>query len=312
MNDNPQEQLADALKQAGPLASLTALRAAVAWSQRALSAEVGQDAAIAFRCIAGLDDSLSDLGRLLDLVPGIVSVVSPGQTVLDRIADRRTLLEKQQAALRSERAAIAAAGDLDRQLKEAEAERDQLSARIQMLERQHLLAAELPALQTRLSTAQEAVDSATAAAANQVAGGLVAAAGQLTDLTEQQRALLGPELARLIDEAAAATAALADETQRRDEVTAELDRRRGEAEALQGELQDKLASLEEHRQADQDVADGLTKAGLPARASSVERVQVASGEIAQRLSDLDSMLRPLLDEQARVYFDDREIRPYAG
>jgi DNA repair exonuclease SbcCD ATPase subunit len=312
MTDDPKAALSAALLLDGTAAPLTALRHAVSWTAQSISADVAEDEVAALKCVIGLDSALSDLRGLLSTVPDLVKIASPGQTVQERVTRYREELIRQRAQLAADRAALDAAGDLERQIEQAKAEREQLTVRIGMLERQQHLAEQLPALQARLAALQGAVDEATAAAADQLAAGLIAAMHQLTDLTQEQCSVLGSDLSRLATHAAETGQALADAVKRRDGVTAEMDRRLAEAEQLRREYQEILPALQQYRQADQDLADGLSAAGMPVGRSELEWVREALADIAHRLEDLDGRLKPLLEEQARQYADARRIRNWSG
>jgi chromosome segregation ATPase len=313
MTGDPKDQLSAVLALTGSAGALVALDHAIAWAQESLRAQAAEDDEVAaLRLVIELDDALAGLRKLLDLVPGIVEIASPGRKVHDRIADRQAQVDRLHGELAAQRAALDEVGDLEQQLAAIEAERDQLAARVSMLERRDQLAAELPALQARLAAVQEAVDDATDAQADQLASGLAAAAGRLAELTTEQRTLVGTELAGLIDDAAAAGAALADETRRHDEVAAEITSRRTEAEQLQHELEHTVSELVQYQRADEAVADGLTIGGVPLADSALARVREALAEITQRLSNLDDLLKPLLEGHARAYADARRVRSWSG
>jgi len=70
MTSDPQQPAAAApQQQAGPLAAIEALGAAVARAHQSLTADIGQDDVTALRCIIELDNSLSGLEGLLGLLP---------------------------------------------------------------------------------------------------------------------------------------------------------------------------------------------------------------------------------------------------
>jgi regulator of replication initiation timing len=311
MTDDPRAGLSDALSLTDPGAPLEALRHAIAWAARSLSTELDRDDAddvVALQRVSDLDRALADLGDLMSRVPTIVRIASPGPILKDRIAGHQSTLEQQRADLTADRMALDAVADLERQLKETETERERLQTRISMLDRQHQLASQLPALRARLEALQEVVPDATAEDAEHVAKGLVAAVHVLAELTAEQRELIGSELAKLIDDNASAAEALAEGRQRCDELNAEVDSRLTNAEQLQHEQQLSLPALELHRLADQNLTDGLGAAGVPLADSALESVRRQLAEIAARISELDGHLKPLLEEHTRAYAHARRIR----
>lgn len=310
---DPKEDLAAALALTGPAAALAVLRHAMAWAAASLPAEIseGNDVA-ALECVIGLDDVLAQLAGLLEVLPGIVAAASPGRAVEERIAERRAVLDRERSRLAAERSALAAAGDIERQLSQAEAERDQIQAQVNMLERQQQLAAELPAMRAVLDKLRTATDAATADSADEIAGGLVAVIRTLTDLTESQRDLLGPDLSRLTDEAASAGQALAAERQRCEDLRAETAGCLAEADRLRQEAEQVIPGLELCRQADQALADGLTVGAVPSAGSELERVRSELAAVTVMLTRLDDLLKPLLAEHARAYADALRIRNWSG
>jgi chromosome segregation ATPase len=313
MNDDPKDGLAVALSENGPDAPLAALRYAVTWALRSLSEQIGiQDDFAALECVIRLDDALAELRTLLNLVPAIVRIAAPGRPVQERMDDYRNQLEQLYSELSAHRATLHAVGDLESRLAEAQAERDQLQLRLSMLARLEQLTAELPALQVKLAALHEATDAVTASAVENVAQGLVTAVARIGHLTAEQRALVGSELSDLADEAVSAAAALADETRRRDDQKAQVAAWLAEAKRLQDEYEHALPGLELYRQANQDLADGLAAARIPAADSAFERVGGALADIKHQLSALDDLLKPLLDEHARAYAEARKIQTWTG
>jgi|GEM_PF-3793228 len=313
MTDDPKDGLSATLAHTGSDAALTALRCSIAWAATSLSTQIGEDDdVVALQCVIGLDDALADLEKLLGLVPAVVRIASPGRPVEERLADCQARLDQEMSELASNRAALAAAGDIERRLEETQAERDQTQTQIGMLERRQQIAEDLPGLQARLRKLRDATDKAMAGPVEQVAQGLVKAVRQLADLTDQQRSLIGADLSKLASEAVAAGQALAAESGRLNELKAEVTARQAEADELRREYKQALPGLELYRQADQALAGALTAAGLASPESALEGVRGCLTDIEQRLSDLDSTLKPLLDQHASAYADALAIRNWAG
>lgn len=319
MSSDLKTGLSAALLQTGPVAPIDALRYAVSWATQSLATEVGEDDVAALRCVRALNGVLPELTELLRLVPDLIRVADPGGPVSERIAAYQAELSRQLARLAAERAALEEAGDLERQVQETDSEHNRLRTRIDELEHGQQLAAELPDLQARQTALEAAVAEAGAGDGAEVVHGLTEAAHQLLQLTDEQRSLLGAELARLVAEATDAAERVAAERDRRDEQAHELTARLAEAEQLRQEYQRTLPALELHRRADQDLADGLSSAGLSAEGSGLApegsglaRARAALADIAQRITDLDNLLRPLLQEHTRAYEEATKVRTWSG
>ena len=290
-----------------PEAALEALRHAIARAARSLD-EAGQDEAVAFRCVVALDETLPQLGELLQLVPGVVDLASPGRTVSQRIARYQDELGKQRAELTSLRATLDGMRDLEKGLLEGEAERDGLRARISELERAGQLAHEIPSLRARVDELESVTERAAAADAADITTRLTAAAGHLRSLTQEQRGLLGERTSQSIADAEAAGQALAAEHERAEQADAYLTSRTEELDQLQAERRRGVQVIKAWRQADADLAEGLSAAGVPPGGSALERVRTALAAIEQRISDIDEQLRPLLLEHSRMHEETRRIR----
>lgn len=313
MNNDPKESLAAALARSGPAAALTALRSAIAWAADSLSdvSASGDDLA-ALQAVIALGDAMADLERLFGLVPALVEIASPGRSVEQRMAAHQSTLNRLRTELDADRSALKAAGDVEKRLAQAQAQHDEMRAQIAILELQRAVAGQLPALEATLGSLREAIDEATARQAEQVAQGLVTAVRRLADLTQEQRGLIGGDLARLAEDVVTSGEALAAETARLDELRAEEAARLSEAQEIRREHEEALPALELHRRADEALTEGLAAGCPPSDESALERVRGSLADIGQHLADLDTALKPLLEQHASAYTEARRIRNWSN
>jgi hypothetical protein len=197
----------------------------------------------------------------------------------------------------------------------------------------HGSAAAPPALAGEIPGVKAAVTPAAVQASNNVISGLTAALRTLLQLTDEQPSLLGAELDRMLADAEALDQELTASAERRDEMAAEMEARAAAAEELKGEWQRMIASLRLYRQADHDLAEALSSAGVPAdvRAgastqatvaatdggaqavppdSGLARVRAALADIADRLADADQQLKPILQAHAEIYRKATAVRSW--
>jgi len=150
------------------------------------------------------------------------------------------------------------------QLREIGTERDKLKARIADLDRRRQWAEELPDLRKQADALEMAVVG-TANDGDEVAQRLTKGAERLRMLTEEQRALLGTEVGRLIESITTADAAVAEARARSASLNAELAARQTDAETLRTEYEEQFPVLQAHQEADQELADGLGAASFDGR-----------------------------------------------
>lgn len=307
MTDDPVAAISAALTEADSVTPLTILGQVADWAQSVLS-QVGDDEDAALEYVIALYDALPRVTRLTDHLPALVKAASPGAEVSERLAEARSRLDSQQAALAAERARIEEARDLEARAREVAAERDGLAERIERLERARRVERELPALRARKDELEAAVCSASVAEGNEVLSGLREAAMALRALSEEQRSLLAEENGQMVSAVTAAVQAVQDERDRRDELAAELDRREQEAGQLRAERERELPGLRARRQADEELLAGIAAAGLLAGASAAERVRVELSEIEQRIENAEGILKPLFRRHALAYEEARKTR----
>jgi hypothetical protein len=309
MTEDPKAAIAAALARPDPAAPLGALEHAAAWAAQSLAADAGQDDdVVAFERVVALDQALPRLSELFRLVPVLVDIASPGRSVSERLAACEAELGRQRAALADERAALEAMKALERQLSEAESEREELKAAIAALEHRRLLVQELPALRARQAELEVIMASAATGDGDEVLRKLDEALRRLRELSQAQRALLEARNAQLLIDIAVAGEVVERERARRDALVAELADRQAEAEQLRREHEQNLPALIAEREADHDLVTGLTTAGLLAGETAAERVQAELADIGDRLAAVSRSLKPLLDEQAAKYAAARQIR----
>jgi hypothetical protein len=316
MSEDPKAGLSAALEQPGPTAPIDALRNAVAWASQWLRGEARTSDVTALKGVQALEGALADLGRLLSQVPALVQLAEPGPPLEDRITGYHVELTRLRAELADAAEALDTAGVLEQQIRDAEHERSRLLSRIEELQLGQRIVDELPGLRALQSALEAEADEGAVQTANEVRRGLSEAVRTLLKMTDDRRALLGADLARLLDDTAAADEKLAADLARRDELSGELDARTRSAEHLQEQLQQVLPALELQRKADQDLVDGLIAAGLgpnglasamPAD-NGLPAIRAALDDLGRRLADLDGQLRPLLIKHAKAYEEATRIR----
>jgi hypothetical protein len=323
VSDDPRAAIADALGEPGPTTPLRVLRAAANWGAGTVLVDACADDLVALECVIALDDAMPQLAALIGQAPQLVKLAAPGGDVADRLAAVGADLIRAQSALAADRAALAAGSDVLTRLAEVEAERDRLRADLDRLERARLIERELPALRDRLaeltsSLSQTQAEPYLEAPADEVIGGLVAAARRLLALTEEQRSLLDVGNDGLLNSVEAAATAAAQALARRDEIAAELQTRQDEAAELRLEGDRTLPALRAIRQADEELAAGIALSGLPGTTpadaaedlppSPLARVRGELAEIGRRLDGAEGVLRPLLRQHLRAYQEATKVR----
>ena len=127
-------------------------------------------------------------------------------------------------------------------------------------------------------------------------------------LSKRQRAVLGEQTSKFIADTKAADQTLEKVQASRHATEAELSARSEQAEQVTAELDRGHAALTAWCQADADLADALSVAGLPTGASALPRIRAELSAISERLSDMDRQLQPALAAHARAYQEARSIR----
>jgi hypothetical protein len=312
MTEDPKAAIAAALARPDLAAPLGVLEHAATWAAQALATGAGHDDVEALECVIALDDALPRLTELFRLVPALVRTASAGARVDERMAAYQAELGHQRAALAQERQALEAMRDLERQLSQAESEREQLRGAIEALEHRRLLVQELPVLRARQAELEAIMACAADGDGDQVLRRLSEALHRLRELSQAQRALLETRNAQLLTDIAVAGEVVERERTRRDVLLAELAATQAEAGQLQHEHQQNLPALDAHRKADQDLATALAAAGLVTGESALERLQAELRSIADGLAAVDQSLKPLLGEQATRYAQARQVRTWTG
>jgi DNA repair exonuclease SbcCD ATPase subunit len=293
----------------GAEAALAEFHRATARVAAALTSTTIEDDVVAFGCVVLLDQALGQLAGMLRVVPSIIKLAAAGDTATDRIARYQAELLGRQSEVAAIRARLDAMHDLEQDVTETEAERNQLRDRIEAIEHAQRMAAELPSLRAHLATLEAAVADPDAGDAAEIGARLAAAAGELRAITQRQREVLGEHTSKLIADAELASSVLSEEQARNDAAAADLAARTKQAEQMTAELRKNLEVLAAWRQADAELADGLSAAGLAEGESALQRARAELAAVEKRISDLDGQLRPLLAEHARAYKEAREARP---
>ena len=290
-------------------AALAQLGRAITRAADALAAIPSGDEATAYRCARALDAALGDLTDLLRTVPRIAGLGDPGPRVSGRLDQRRAELATRREEAAAYRAKLDELADTERSMAEVTAEADRLRERVTELERAKRLASEIPGLRAQMKVLEEAAAAAGTADAPEIGGRIAAAAAQLTALTGRQREAIGEEADQRVADAERAAGELNEQRARRDAAAADLARRESEAAQLAAEHREMMPVLTAWSQADADLADGLSAAGLEADGNAVITVANELNGIRQRLTELDTSLQSLLAKHAKAYEDARQVRP---
>ncbi len=312
MTDEPKAALAAAISRPGPVAPLEALGHAARWAALTLQAQVAEDDVAAFECVIALDDALSRLAGLLNCLPDLLRVASPGRTVSERLASAEAEVSRQRSQLATERARLEQARDVELRAAELVAERGRLRLRIAELERSSLIERELPALRTLLAGLEATISPATVNEGEEASRRLATASGRLLELTEEQQALIQQQNVPLVPALATATEAVAREKARHDDLTAQLAAMERDAEQLAAERERTLPGLRARQEADRDLLAGLDAGGLPVGDSAAVRVRSELAGLQRRIADAEGLLRPLLLRHAQAYEDARKMRGWSG
>jgi DNA repair exonuclease SbcCD ATPase subunit len=293
---------------AEPAEKLQALRRAITEVFKSLLTDVGDDDVAAITCVMDLEDALSDLSGLLGLTPRLLEIASLGPRVEERVATRRDEVRRQHADLVAQRAALEADRELSRQLDQIKSEKEQIAARIAELQRVKQIMGELPTLRATLSTLEETIAAEQESEAGQITGDLAAAIRAIAGLTARQRSALGAELSATTEELETTTRQTAEQRAQLADLTVQLAAQVAEAQELKVAAEQELPALQLHLQADADLVSGLDAADLGDGGARTDRVKSVLADAEQRLADLDSKLRPLLNAHASTYEQARQLR----
>lgn len=292
----------------GPDAALAELGRAIARAAEALEQVAGDDAT-AYRCARALDAAFSNLNELLRTVPGIVELGDPGTVVSQRLAERQAELAARRAQVAESRARLDDLAESEQRLAGVIAEAEQLNQRIRDLERTQRLASEIPDLRITLKALEASVAAAGVADSLEIGARIAEAASRLAALTEPQREAIGAEADTLVAQAETKAREVAERQARRDAAAADIAKRESDASQLAADHRELQAVLAAWIKADTDLADGLRMAGFPASESALGSVEAELSSTRQRLTDVDSSLRSLLADHAKVLEEMLRIRP---
>lgn len=296
MRDTGQPSANDPAVADDPEATVREFGRAVARAATALGAVVTRaDDEIAFACVLALDEAFTRFAGVLSVLPQALELAAPGRTVSARLAQRQAELAAADIELARLRTELDRLTEVEQGLRDAEAERELLTARLADLTKVRERAEQLPAVRERLAAFEAAV-AATAVEDADTMARLTAGIRQLSALTARQRLVLGAQLEHAIAELAAAEEALARQQARIERLKADQASLEAESTALPESFGDELDALAKWRQADADFADALDATdGAPATGPTLSRVRGVLTDLDTRLADIDSRLRPLLE-----------------
>jgi hypothetical protein len=183
-----------------------------------------------------------------------------------------------------------ALGEVDRDMRAIEAERVVLAARLADLEQASVRARQLSAMRERIAALEAAV--APAENADELAGRLAAALALLQELTDEQRAALGPQLDRALADARTAGEHLLGTKDRKKELDCDFERLTDEMAEVTTVIKRELPALAQWRNADAAIADALIAAGHES-GTTPQRLRTALAELGERMKAIDDELGPL-------------------
>jgi chromosome segregation ATPase len=282
-----------------PEATVRELGRAAAMAAAALAAVVTRaDDETAFACVLALDEAFTRFAGVLSVLPQALELAPPGRTVSARLAQRQAELSAADIELTGLRTELDTLSEVEQGLRDAEAERELLTARLEDLTKARERAEQLPAVRERLA-AFEAADTIAR---------LTEGIRQLSALTDRQRMVLGAQLEQAITEMAAAGEALARQQARIKRLKADQARLEAESTALTESFGHELDALAKWRQADADLTNALDTARAPAAESNLDQLKGILIDLETRLADIDSRLRPVLEARARAREEALRVR----
>ena len=286
--------------------ALVALGHALAWATGSLRAVDLTDEAAVFRQVGAASDAFAYVGSLVEALAPLIDSDIAGAMIQRRLDQYGTELEKTREQVVRAGSEVAALRRREADLRVAAAEHAELAGRRTELRRMTELAGELPALRERLAE----MEAGAAAVHDEVADAendLRREADRLVRFTEEQRALLAPDLRRLMDEAARAEADLMTEQARHRELEAALAADVADFERLRAD-HGKLPSLAAYAAAQRELVDGFALLDPPDpedpsadSRTPPARASAAIADIERRLTDLDTVLKPVLQRHSEAY-----------
>ena len=289
----PSDALGDAFETLG----LAAARAAIAAAEVARS---GDDLR-ALRCLAALDQSLAEIGRLAAAIPGVVQAAFPGVAVEIALREKQEAADRAAADVRRRRAQLEELTAAEERLRRTADEYEDLRRRVAELRRLERAAEVLPQLNEYRALIEERVATLSAPVEN-AESRLTRAANALAPLNADVLNRLAPRARELTREAAERLAAVVNA----EAEVAEQEGRIADAVRRGQELADlrqcSLAALAEHARADRAVLDALSVPGAVhvdgVLDQELGRVRAALAEVDAQLEAVDQTLGRALTARA--------------
>ncbi|MGH3374684.1 MAG: hypothetical protein ACRDP6_08085 [Actinoallomurus sp.] len=310
MTADPRTSLMASLKAAPDATSaLVALGHALAWAIGSLRAVDLTDEVAVFRQVGASSDAFAHVGSLVEALAPLIDSEVVGAMVQQRLTRSGAELTKTREEVVRAGSELAVLRQREADLRAAAAEHADLSGRCAELRRMTELAGELPALRVRLAEL-EAGAAAVHDEVGEAENELRREADRLVRFTEEQRALLAPDLRRLTDEAARAEADLMTERARHRELEASLAADLADFERLRAD-HGKLPSLEAYAAAQRELVDGFARLDPPDPEDPGQtppaRASAAIADVERRLTDLDAVLKPVLERHSAAYETARSL-----
>jgi len=280
------------------------LRAALTWA--AETAQRPGDADDALEAVLLLDDALTDVGALVQALPGLLDAADVGPAAERHVRDRAEELVQLADTIAVARARRDALAVKDEELRARLDEHERLRSEVSELRRLERLVRVLDELEPH-RRAIEARLEALRKAAGDTETAIAAAAPDLAELTEEALAALEPATRERAERLIAAQRSF----------DAEDARRRSDEEALAAAVErtdqlrrardERVGALEAHARADRAIADGLATAAPDAGATAIGRARAALDDVEARLHATDEALSAAL-----AALDETEHREHAA
>jgi chromosome segregation ATPase len=223
---------------ADPLAAIRLLGTAFDQATSLLSGPTLAGRGLALEACLELARALDRAGPLDAALQAALELASPGRQVADAVEAARGRLAETRAQVDRLAAQVAELEGTDSELREREEEGRRLVARQEELARLAALAPDLATLRQERAAVEREIDGYEATAAAE--SGLMTAAGRMRALLTSRLEAFQAETVRALEDADKAAAELTDAHQA-------LTRQRRQAEAEVGDLEARLAVLEEER-----------------------------------------------------------------
>ena len=311
MSDDPRTALRDLLSEpdTGMDEAQTALRVlqhVLEWSTSALGRHLRTAAdrtrTDTLELVIALDDALSQVDGLLELVPALAEAGVAGGPVTRYLAQQSSALTEFAERVATARREHEELAEIETRLRADEAEHERLSARLADLHRMrelsdglHELRAQEQELANRLARMLTPVADAEQA--------LLDTANQVVTLSAERLALLGEHTRTVLETLRRSEAEWADETRAHAKAERELCDQRAEFDKLRVARDVRLAQISAHTAINRTVVERLAVTG----ATALEAAGGMLAEIQAGLDRLDGALAEAMTRHDELLAQEREV-----